>query len=87
MDAGSGLVHTVGAAANVNDVVIACALVRQDGPFCHAGSGCTGTGDSPRVASGLAGVGRSMPENALSGHVGGAPGREKASLGGPPGAA
>lgn len=67
VDAGSGLVHTVGAAANVNDVVIACALVRQDGPFCHAGSGCTGTGDSPRVASGLAGVGRSMPENALAG--------------------
>ena len=67
VDAGSGLVHTVGAAANVNDVVIACALVRQDGPFCHAGSGCTGTGDSPRVASGLAGVGRNMPENALAG--------------------
>ena len=68
MDAGSGPVHTVGAAAaNVNDVVIACALVREDGPFCHAGSGCTGTGDSPRVASGLAGVGLSMPENALAG--------------------
>ena len=68
VDAGSGPVHTVGAtAANVNDVVIACALVREDGPFCHAGSGYTGTGDSPRVASGLAGIGRNMPENALAG--------------------
>ena len=67
MDAGSGPVHTVGAAANVNDVVIACALVRGDDPFCHADSGCTGAGDSPRVASGLAGVGRSMPGNALAG--------------------
>ena len=67
MDAGSGLVHTVGAAANVNDIVIACARMREDGPFCHADSGCTGAGESPRVASGLAGVGRSMPENALVG--------------------
>ena len=68
VDAGSGPVHTVGAtAANVNDVVIACALVREDGPFCHAGSGYTGTGDSLRVASGLAGIGRNMPENALAG--------------------
>ena len=42
-------------------------LLYTSGPFCHAGSGCTGTGDSPRVASGLAGVGRNMPENALAG--------------------
>ena len=46
MDAGSGPAHTVGAAANVNDVVIACALVRGGGdPLSHAGSGSTGAGD------------------------------------------
>ena len=67
VDAGSCPAHTVGAAANVNDVVIACARMRGDDPFCHAGSGCTAAGDSPRVARGLAGIGRNMPENALAG--------------------
>jgi len=52
-DAGSGLVHSVETtAANVSGASMAHALVREDGAFCHADSGCTGVAKRPEVASG-----------------------------------
>lgn len=53
LDAGSGLVHSVETtAANVSDVSMAHALVREDDAFCYADSGCTGVAERPEVASG-----------------------------------
>ena len=52
VDAGSGLVHTVETtAANVSDVSMAHALVREDDAFCYADSGYTGVAKRPEVAS------------------------------------
>ena len=51
VDAGSGLVHTVETtAANVSDVSMAHALVREDDAFCYADSGYTGVAKRPEVA-------------------------------------
>lgn len=51
-DAGSGLVHTVElTAANVSDVAVAHALVREDDAFCYGDSGYTGVAKREEVAS------------------------------------
>ncbi len=51
VDAGSGLVHAVRAtAANVSDVTVAHALVREDDGFCYADSGYAGVSRRPEVA-------------------------------------
>ncbi len=53
VDAGSGLVHSVETtAANVSDVSMAHALVREDDAFCYEDSGYTGVAKRPEVASG-----------------------------------
>lgn len=52
VDAGSGLVHTAELApANVSDVTVAHALVREDDSFCYADSGYTGVAKREEVAS------------------------------------
>ena len=51
VDAGSGLVHTVAfTPANVSDVAMAHALVREDDGFCYADSGYAGVAKRPEVA-------------------------------------
>ena len=52
VDAGSGLVHSVEfTPANVHDVTVAHALLREDDAFCYADSGYTGVEKRPEVAS------------------------------------
>ena len=52
VDAGSGLVHSVSfTPANVHDVRMAHALLREDDSFCYADSGYTGVEKRPEVAS------------------------------------
>ena len=60
VDAGSGLVHTAAfTPANVSDIAMAHALVREDDGFCYADSWYTGASKRPEVAGDPAAARRS----------------------------